>query len=322
MVAGSTNLKLAAWTVGGSLLLALVGGLLAFGGLTRRLRALAANVAAFRRDELGGGAGAVSAEGRGDEISRLARAFHEMAERIRRQIEELKETDRLRRELVANVSHDLRTPLTHLQGYLETLQLKEDALPAEERREYLAIAAQQSERLGRLVDDLFELAKLDASQDLPDREVFAVSELVQDVAQKFRLPAMQKGVALEADIAGGPGPVSADLGLIERVLENLVENALRYTPDGGRVTVSVRPRSEGVLLEVSDTGAGIPASQLPHIFDRFHRYAPPGGRGAGGAGLGLAIARRALELHGSDLGCDSAPGSGTTFRFLLPAPPA
>jgi len=343
MMRDSAIVRLGLWTVAGSLLLALVGGGFLFHHLTRRLRSLAREMGDFGERQLGpdgaadaipGSPGATAAHrGRNaDEIDQLRRTFRRMAERIEQQIEQLRENDQLRRELVANVSHDLRTPITHLQGYLETLQLKEEALGPEERREYLEIATHQAERLGRLVGDLFELAKLDARQAPLDIEVFSMAEVVQDVVQKFKVPAMRRGVRIEPELAASPGMVSADLDLIERVLDNLIDNAVRHTPAGGLVTVAVREVTvdgEGkIAIEVRDTGSGIETADLPFIFDRFYRAARPAGSAAGrgsgdraersgGTGLGLAIAKRALELHASDLACESRAGHGATFHFEL-----
>jgi len=355
MMRDSAIVRLGLWTVAGSLLLAAVGGGFLFRHLTRRLRSLAREMGELGArhlgpvaQEAGGEAGseASAADDRreaagselsgpagrtrdADEIEQLRRTFRRMAERIEQQIEQLRENDQLRRELVANVSHDLRTPITHLQGYLETLQLKEETLGPEERREYLEIATHQAERLGRLVGDLFELAKLDARQAPLDIEVFSMAEVVQDVVQKFKVPAMRRGVRIEPELEASPGMVSADLDLIERVLDNLIDNAVRHTPSGGRVTVAVREVTAGaeekIAIEVRDTGPGIETADLPYIFDRFYRASRPAGdpkarerpERSSGTGLGLAIAKRALELHASDLACDSAAGRGATFHFEL-----
>jgi hypothetical protein len=240
-----------------------------------------------------------------------------MAGRIRSQIDELEHTDRLRRELVANISHDVRTPLTHLQGYLETLLMKEESLSIEERREYLEIAAQQSEQLGRMVADLFELAKLDTLSEPLEMETFAAAELVQDVAQEFRLAAEGRGITMHIEIERDVGLVNGNLGVLERVLQNLLANALQYTTVGDQISVSVRSLGERLRIEVADSGSGIPEEELPYIFDRFHRCTSRGAGVPDGSGLGLAIAKRALELHDSDLHCESSVGVGTTFRFEL-----
>jgi signal transduction histidine kinase len=323
MMRGSYILRSGAWAVAGAVAVTLLGGLLLYGRITRPLSRLTRDMKALQ-------ATALTAEADGDteprseqsrdELDHLRTTFQRMATRIERQIFELEKQDRLRREMVANVSHDLRTPLAHLQGYLETLNLKEESLNADDRREYLAIALQQSERLGRLVSDLFELAKLDALEEPLERERLPVGELVQDVAQKYRLPAGQRGVSLEANLEGGLVWISADVGLMERALENVLDNALRYTPQGGRITISIEPHEDMLQIDVNDTGPGIAASELPHIFDRFHRASPaPNSEQSRGAGLGLAIARRAVELHGGNLQCESQLGQGTTFRFELPA---
>lgn len=330
MVRRSHIVRLGLATAAACVLLALAAGGLLFRRLTRRLRSLAKEMGDFRSGRLAaaalsgdaGDSAATLAAREGDEIDQLRGTFLRMAQRIEEQIDQLQENDRLRRELVANVSHDLRTPITHLQGYLETLQLKEELLAPDERREYLEIAAQQAARLGRLVGDLFELARLDARQAPLDIEVFSMAELVQDVVQKFEVPAAGRGVRIEPELAASPGIVSADLDLIERVLDNLIGNAVRHTPAGGRVTVAVRelPASDKIAVEVRDTGSGIAQADLPYIFDRFYRAGHQPGDADAGSGLGLAIARRVLELHASDLDCESAPGEGATFRFSLQVP--
>lgn len=226
------------------------------------------------------------------------------------------ENSALRRDLIANVSHDLRTPLVSLRGYLELLAAKGDDLPAAQRAQYLGIAVRQSERLGTLIDELFELAKLDFKGMTLQRERFALAELAADVVQKFRLEAQGRQVALQLHTPARLGFVEADLGLIERVFENLVGNALRHTPAGGTVELRVVEGGAGLLVEVADSGRGIAAADLPFIFDRHWR----GGNGprGEGAGLGLAITRRILELHGSTIRAESDGCSGSCFGFRLP----
>jgi signal transduction histidine kinase len=261
----------------------------------------------------------VTAVSHPDELEQLHATFAQMAHRIEEQIRQLEAQDRLRRDMVANVSHDLRTPLAHLQGYLETLRLKENDLERSQRREYLDIALQHAERLGRLVADLFELAKLDALQEPIERERLPVGELVQDVTQKYRLSASEQGIELDADLAAGPTLITADVGLLERALENVLDNALRHTPRGGRISVVIRPENEILCIDVHDTGPGIENGELPKIFDRFYRVSGSAGSDRSrGAGLGLAIAKRAIELHGGNLHCESQIGQGTMFRFELP----
>jgi two-component system OmpR family sensor kinase len=292
-----------------ALLFAFAAGLVLFAAITRRLRNLTLAVESMQRSDFAGDAVydvAMPVNGSGDEVDRLARTFEQ-------QLKKLREIDHHRRELVANVSHDLRTPLASLQGYIETLLLKEGQLSPEEQRRFLEIANKHSERLGRLIDELFELAKLDAKVTPLHVEPFSMAELVQDVVQKYQLRAERAGVSLTADFDPSLPLVSGDIALMERVLENLIENAIRYTPEGGRVVVSLTPEKGKLTVRVTDTGVGIAAESLPFIFERFWRGEESTPRG--GAGLGLAIAKRILELHGATLVAQSRVNEGTTFSF-------
>jgi signal transduction histidine kinase len=339
MLEGSHVLRLTSGLMIASLAFVLFSGLLLFRLSTRRLRQLSSALAEYRGSGFRAAPPGQEPADPRDEIDEIGATFREMASRITSQIEELKEKDRLRRELVANVSHDLRTPLASLQGYLETLLLKRGELPPERELEYLKTASRHSERLGKLVAELFELAKLDASEMELSRELFSLAELVQDVVQEFALVANEKGVLLRTDFSDEGGRVDADIRLIERVLSNLVENALRFTESGGRVDVRVSSDNGAFVAEVRDTGCGIPAEELPFIFDRFYRAkktidttgkttassASVGFAASSGSGLGLAIAKRILELHDTSIEAESEPGEGTVFRFRLPAgdrPPA
>jgi two-component system OmpR family sensor kinase len=293
---------------------ALLAGLLLFAAFTRRLRRLTRAVEDF---QLAGFSGALpSGRANGDEIERLACSINAMAERIAGQVQRLQETDSQRRELVANVSHDLRTPLASLQGYLETLRLKGENLGREEQLRYLEIAHRHCRHLGRLVEELFDLARLDANEVQPALEPFSLPELVQDVVHKFELRAGQRDITLLADYDADLPFVVGDIALIERVMDNLIENALRHTPAGGTVKVLVQPVGEALSVQVIDTGSGIAAEDLPYIFERF--YQSDKMRTRGGAGLGLAIARRIVELHGRTIRAASSGDSGTTFAFDLP----
>ena len=254
----------------------------------------------------------------GDEIAQLGRAYDEMAARIGEQLEALEKTDALRREMVAHVSHDLRTPLATLHGYIETLKLKDAELAPDERERYLAVALDQSERLRRLVGDLFELAKLDAHEQAPVCEPVSLAELASDIAQKFQLEAQRNGSTIDIDAADGLPMVDADIALVERVLENLIDNALSHSPDGGAIRIPIAADGDSVRVTVSDSGPGIAPEHLPRVFDRFYQ-AGNAHRGSAHAGLGLAIAKRIVELHGARLEVESALGRGTAFSFRLPA---
>jgi two-component system OmpR family sensor kinase len=315
---GSHILRLSVFMMVGALVaVALVGALL-FSRLTRRLRALARAMDDFRRGDFTRPATIDEIPERGDEIDRLMDTFKGMSDRINQQVRALKQTDELRRELVANVSHDLRTPLASLTGYIETLQLKEGSLSDSEREEYLSIAGRQGERLGKLVEELFELARLESRDMQPDTEPFPLPDLVQDVVQTFNLQAADKGVHVEMKRPEDVPLVLADIGLIQRALQNLIGNAIKHTERNGRVEVAIEPGTETVTVRIEDTGCGIPEHELEQIFDRFYqgqsaedRQSPPGG-------LGLAIVKRILELHGSAVEAVSTVGTGTTFSFSLP----
>ncbi len=325
MLEGSYILRMSIWAVVATLLFALVTGLLLLKLLTRRLRTLAVAMETFKRGDLSKQSdlqyqsymGDTTAERR-DDLDMLGVTFTEMADRIHQQVRQLKQSDQLRRELVADVSHDLRTPLTSLQGYLETLSLKEGTLSPEEHRKYLGIATAHTERLGKLIAELFELAKLNSQEMRPHIEPFALHELVQDVVQKLKLVAERKHVQLRANNPTDLPLVAGDIGLIERVLENLIENAIRYTPKGGAVTVALNLENEKIMTQVTDTGCGIAPEDLPYIFDRYYRTGNGRHGSSTGAGLGLAITKRILELHGSTIEAQSVVNKGTTFTFHLP----
>jgi signal transduction histidine kinase len=313
----SSALRSAALGIGLVVLGAALVFALTLGLLTRPLRRLTNEVESFR-----GEAETLAPTATGSEIERLTQATHVMRDRIAEQFRRLEDNDRLRRELVGNISHDLHTPLASVQGYLETVLLRGAALDATTREQHLRTALAHARKLDRRIADLFELSKLDAGRMQPHVEVFCLGELLQDVVQAYRLQAQQRGVVL-ALIAGqhAKSLVRADIALIERVLQNLVDNALRYTPSGGRVQLAIESGgAQQLLLKISDTGAGIAAEHLPHIFERYWRAGEVQVQDTSShsAGLGLAIVKRIVELHGSAIRVRSALQQGTTFEFALP----
>jgi signal transduction histidine kinase len=316
----SRLLELSTDVMVGSVVFSLLAALCVFQLFTRRLKRLADAVDAYQHGDFRTPLALPEADARGDEIERLAAHVEGMTGRIASQLGELERVATRRRDLLANVSHDLRTPLASMQGYLEILLLRHGELSEAEERNYLEVAAKHSERLGRLVGDLFQLTKLEADDVHPQRERFPLAELVQDVAQKFALDAAQRQLSLHAACGAAMPLVDADIGMVERVLENLVENALRHTPEGGRVTLALGVDQGRATVAVSDTGVGIPADELDKVFDRFYRADRTGARHH--AGLGLAISRLMVQLHGGQLVVRSTPGQGTTFSFDLPLAPA
>ena len=309
----------AMWTGISGLLLTLIVGLGLFAVITRRLNALTSTVAAFEKMNFTGGL-QVSPKitTSSDEIGRLAGTFEHMAERITSQIQHIKSQDDLRREMVANVSHDLRTPLTSMQGYLETLLRKSITLSPEDQQRYLEVAVRQSQRVSQLANELFELAKLECEEVHPNYEPFFVQELIQDVVQKFELAANNRGIQIKASFVQNIPMVYADIAMIERVLTNLIGNALRHTPEGGKITLDLEHDSKNVVVvRVSDTGSGIAEEHLAKLFERSSPLRQSSGKTHGGAGLGLLITKRILQLHGSTIEALSE-GRGAMFTFNLP----
>jgi signal transduction histidine kinase len=310
----------AMWTGIGTLLLTLLVGLGLFSAITRRLNALTCTVAAFEKmDFVGDLHVCPKISGNDDEIGRLAGTFTRMAERISSQMQHIKRQDGQRREMVANVSHDLRTPLTSMQGYLETLSRKADTLSTDEQQRYLAVAVRQSRRISHLANELFELAKLECEEITPNYEQFFIQELIQDVVQKYELAAAEKHVTLTAALRQDIPMVYADIAMIERVLGNLLDNALRYTPEQGQITLELLPYGlQQVTVRVTDTGAGIAEEYLAGLFERHSPLRQGVGKSHGGSGLGLLISKRILELHGSSIEALSKVGEGARFVFHLP----
>ena len=296
--------------------LGLLAGLAAFHWITRPLRELTSDVSRFEAGGMAAGEHpATSAAGSGDEIATLRLAFSQMTQRIAEQWRELTSQDQQRRELVANISHDLRTPLTSLHGYLETLRMKSDSLSEVERVRYLDIALGQSRKVGRLAQELFELARLEHGVVKPDKERFSLAELAQDVLQKFELAAQARQQRLMADIAPRLPAIAADLGMIERVLTNLLDNAIRHTPAGGQIELRLRDEDGGVEVQVSDTGPGIPQALQNKLFTRA--LLGRGARDGPAGGLGLLIVQRMLQLHDSEIKLVSLADRGAVFSFRL-----
>jgi len=317
-VAGSDRQRMIAAGILLLVLAAFGAGTLLFSYLTRRLRRLTGDVSSFTASRFDAGRPVAPAGEPRDEIDQLRNACHYMAATIQQQLATLQQDDRLRRELVTNISHDLRTPLASMQGYIETLIIKDDSLDAAMRRQYLEVARKHATHLSRLIQDLFELAMLDASRVTPDFEQFSLPELIHDVVQEFELQAREANVSLEVHPPDAAVSVFADISLIQRVLENLVGNALKYTPAGGKVSISIERSAAAVGVSVADTGPGISQEALPHIFDRFYKADQQDEQGNGSMGLGLAIAKRILELHSSKISVESKERQGTRFHFDLP----
>ncbi len=326
MLKGSDIMRTSAMGLMASLATAFIAGLLVFGLFTRRLKRLSAVIKNYTESQFKHGKNTryLPVKSSKDEIDALGRHFNIMADHIDQQWAELKRSDDARREMVANVSHDLRTPLASLNGYLETLIIKNRSLKEAEKKEYLETAMRHSHRLGMLIEELFELAKLDSYQQPLNISEFSIGELIQDVVQKFKLSAHQKNIRITTDFSQKMSFVTGDIGMIQRVLENLIENALRHTPTGGTIEVSLmeRPdpaRQNRVFVKIRDNGTGISEADLPHIFERFYRHPKSRKGGDDHSGLGLAIVKRILELHGGAVTAHNEAPGGAAFIFELPA---
>ena len=241
-----------------------------------------------------------------DEVGELARAFNRMSS-------DLAQVERLRRELVANVSHELKTPISALRAHLENLL---DGVE-EPDRATLQVMLAQSERLSRLVEQLLDLSRLE-SGDVPfERSAVELAPLVREVSSEVRV-GLPDGVRVVGEISPGLPPVWADRERLHQVVFNLLDNALRFTPRGGTVTISAARSGDALQVRVADTGPGIPPEHLPYVFERFYRVDQARSRGDGGTGIGLAIARSIVEAHGGRIWAESEVGSGSTFGFELP----
>lgn len=252
-----------------------------------------------------------------DELGRLAASVNEMAARVEASIEDLKATDRMRRELVANVGHDLRTPLAALRGYLDEAERFAAEGRADDVAEAVGSAHRQAEGAADLVADLFELSVLDRPAPSLRLDPVPLGELVSDVAARHERAFEEAGVALRLDVPSGLPVVEADGARLVRLLSNLLDNARRHTPGGGTVRLRAHADPEAVTVEVADIGPGIDPDVLPHVFERYYRGTDARTRGSG-TGLGLAIAQAIAHAHGGRVEAESEAGEGATFRLVLP----
>jgi len=253
-----------------------------------------------------------------NEVHQLGSVFQQMVEQINLQFEQLKQTDVHRRELLADISHDLRTPLASLQGYVETISLKGDDLTSIERQSYVDTALKNARQLKSLIDQIFELAHLDGGQVSLNLETFNLGELLYDVVAKFSLIAQQKDIKISITPAYCDVQAYSDIGKLERVLSNLLENALRHTAVQGEIILQVDEVNDSQCqILVKDNGTGIKSEEIAYIFDARYRASNATQKDGKHNGLGLAITKKLLELLQSDIRVKSALGEGTSFSFNL-----
>lgn len=327
LLKSSHIIKLSVWGLFAALLFSLLVVLLLFAMLTRPLRRLTADMKKFRSEGFDKKHLPATEwdEHSADEIQRLGATFNAMAGTLKQQYEKVRTTDELRRELISYVSHDLRTPLAALQGYLETWQLKQGSLSSEESAELIEVAANNAQQVSRLVEQLFELAHLDAENTSLTMEPVSIAELAQDVLQKLQLEAQHRGIRLDVNPKDPSMIAMADTEKLERVFTNLVDNAIRHCSEGDSVHIDILRSGQRLRIKVSDTGSGITPEDIPYIFDPHFRGRETtmkqqkrvsSGQRAN-SGLGLAITRRIVELHGSQISVESEKGEGASFSFDL-----
>lgn len=307
------NFRLGTYIFFSALLIAFIVGVITFFLITDSIHQIAVVVKRFKEGDY---TARIVGHAEGN-LGTLTSTFNEMADVIVDNFDKITATDKFRQELIANVSHDLRTPLSIMQGYVETLMIKKDSLDEPEKNKYLSIVLESSKKLSALVEQLFQYAKLEANQVNPQKEQFLLNELASDILMTYQLKAKERNINLSLHTAGNLQPVFADIALTERVLQNLVDNAFKYTPDGGSITIQLTPTSAGIQVKVADTGIGIAPEDQAYIFERYkqlHRDDMP----KKGMGIGLAIVKKILELHQSTIQVSSEPGQGAAFWFILP----
>jgi len=283
---------------------------LIFGPARRRLRALEG---AARR--LGAGDLTARAPDRGgDEIAAVASAFNAMAQDLAVRAEALASSDRTRRQLLADVSHELTTPVTAMRGYLETLTMPELELDETTRARYLGIIGDETARLERLIGDLLDLARLESGGGTLRVEVVPVAQLFDRVSARHERAASEAGVTIATSIGSGADTVAGDRDRLEQAVQNLAANAMRYAPRGSTIRLASRVEDDRVTLSVEDEGAGIAAEHLPHVFDRFYKADASRAGVSGGSGLGLSIVKAIVERHGAQISVTSRPGQ-TIFEI-------
>ena len=310
-VIGSYILGLSIRSVIIILIISALVGLLAIWVITKKLNPIIDGIQEFKTGNL---ASRIEVESEG-ELDRIALVFNQMADTIEQNIRELEGVDNLRRELISNVSHDLRTPVASIQGYAETLILKEDNISDEERKKYHQIIFKSCGRLQRLVEELFELSKLETNQIELHTEPFSISELVYDIVNKYRILSQKKGINIDTVIAKNVPVVEADISLINRVLQNLIDNAMKFCREGDSIKIEIDTKEpEKVEVRVVDSGPGIKQEDLPNVFQRYFK----GRNDEHGTGLGLAIVKKIIDLHHSQIRVQSQYGKGAKFIFDLP----
>ncbi|MFT3934739.1 MAG: HAMP domain-containing sensor histidine kinase [Chitinophagaceae bacterium] len=296
-----------------ALLIAFVVGIVTFFLMTNSINSIANVVKRFKEGDY---SARIEGNAKGN-MAVLTSTFNEMADVIVDNFDKITATDKFRQELIANISHDLRTPLSIMQGYVETLMMKKNSVSEADKERYLSVVHESSKKLSLLVEQLFQYAKLEANLVTPEKEPFFIGELAADILMAYQLKANQKLIRLNLDAQPNLPQVFADIALTERVFQNLLDNAFKFTPDGGSITVQLLQTSTAIKVQVADTGIGIAPEEQMYIFERYKQLSKEESTKKG-MGIGLAIVKKILELHQTTIEVISEPGKGTAFRFELP----
>jgi signal transduction histidine kinase len=293
-----------------------IAAIVIFGPSRRRLRSLQQAARALGAGQLD----VRAAETGGDEVASLARAFNEMADGLEERSRALATANETRKQLLADVSHELMTPLAAIRGYVETMAMPDLALDDATRQRYLEIVGVETERLEHIIGDLLDLARLEGGGGALKREPVSTSALFERVLHRHDPALRAKQITLDAQVAPGAESVHADPNRLEQVLQNLAANAVRHTPEGGRITLSADPAPDGgVRIAVEDTGSGIPPEHLARVFDRFYKVdvSRTGTTLPSGSGLGLSIVQAIVERHGGRISASNGERGGARFEILL-----
>jgi len=314
LILGSYIIRLGLGTMGVTLFAAFSIGLIALGLITRNIKKIIIVIRKFKNGDL---SARIDFKGRG-ELIEFATSYNEMADTIVNNIEKIKILDTNRRKLIANISHDLRTPLATIQGYVETIMLKKDILSDVDKEKYIETILRSTVYLRKMVDDLFELSKFEAKEIKPNPEVFSIAELLQDIYQKNLIIAESTGIKLSNKFPKDLPFIFTDLKMLEQVIQNLLDNAFKFTPEGGKVILSLEKYDSTVVFNIEDSGSGISEENLDYIFDRYHRAAQINFQRNSGLGLGLTIVKKILDLQNIRYTVSSEKNVGTKFSLKLP----
>lgn len=307
-----------------SVILTIIFSVLIFYWMTRRLYRLSRAVKEFHLTDFEDFASIIHTEKLNrpkahDEIDQLSYCVLAMARHMKDQFERIESIDNQRREFIANISHDLKTPLATIQGYVETILIKEESQPLDQetRKGFLTTALKQSNKLAGLIDQLFELAKLESGNIVPEIEGFSLKELIHDSLQDAAWNAKAKDISFKLEVDDLDYRVNADIALIQRVVQNLLDNAIKYSPENSVIRIKMHETDASIRLQISDQGKGILAEDIPYIFERYYRCQQQRHSSKLGSGLGLAIVKKICDLHHSRISVSSQIDKGSEFKFEL-----